>query len=135
MAVGCNSPGLAARHAPAEALVTPAACTALATPSRRSTRIVIQVGSNSYQASPCRAEVGCEWCCCASLPKVSNAPTSCCGNRRGWRTGAGPHVRRGVHQPGCMQAHHHADRNAHSIIGSPPKANNSSPRTTIGTQW
>ena len=32
-----------------------------ATPSSSSSRICIQVISSSYQARPCRAEVGCAW--------------------------------------------------------------------------
>src|ERR1044071_8291926 len=42
-------------------LLTVASLMFLATPNTRSTLISSQDGSNSYQARPCRAEVGCAW--------------------------------------------------------------------------
>jgi hypothetical protein len=45
----------------ANSLVTFATLTPLATPKNRRIWICIQDMSNSYQAKPCRAEVGCAW--------------------------------------------------------------------------
>src|SRR5574342_785432 len=59
---------------PAVESVTRATRTDLAIPSRLSSRIWIQDGSNSYQAKPCRAEVGCAWwLLCQPSPKVMRA--------------------------------------------------------------
>ena len=61
--IRCLSQGLAyaASRSETNRLFTEATLIALATPKTFSTLISSQLGSNSYQASPWRAEVGCAW--------------------------------------------------------------------------
>src|ERR1019366_7640932 len=64
----------AASRSDTSRLFTEATLIALATPTAFSTLILSQLGSNSYQASPWRAEVGCAWgLLCQPSPKLMMA--------------------------------------------------------------
>src|SRR4051812_19465476 len=109
----------------------------LTTPMALNSFKVIQEISNSYQASPWRAETGCAWwLLCHPSPNVSSAThqllreSSLVSNRRE------PHmcVAEFTSQVACRPKTTRKNT-PQRTIGHPPTASSTSPSVVSGTQW
>src|SRR5512147_2674385 len=121
---------------PAVESVTRATRTDLAIPSRLSSRIWIQDGSNSYQAKPWRADVGWAWwLLCQPSPKVMRAThqllreSSRVAKRREPQRCVAEFTSHVACRPKTMRTHM-----PQSISGRPPRASSSTPSATLGNQ-
>src|SRR5947209_2489162 len=109
---------------------------ALAMPKTLSTLIRSQDGSNSYQAMPWRAEVGCAWwLLCQPSPKEIAAThqllreSSRVAKRRAPHMWVAEFTSQVAWRPATMRTQF-----AQRTIGRPPKINRTTVSATIGTQ-
>src|ERR1051326_4012873 len=115
---------------------TRATWTDFARPIHFSTLTRIQLGSNSYHARPCRADVGCAWrLLCQPSPKLNSAThhvlreSSRVLNRRLPNMWVAEFTAQVMCRPATMRRHI-----VHRNIFQPPSSNTIAPNTTFGTQ-